>query len=150
MLLGMRLALALTLAAFLAAVGCRRSDERSRAPHRGTDVVVIVLDTLRPDHLGFYGYARETAPWLAEVAARSRVFTRAFSTSSWTAPATASLVTGLYPTRHGVIMGLFAHRARVKELEAGGNPAIAVNRIPGGVTTLADLLAASGRRAPSW
>ena len=46
------------------------------------DVVVVVIDTLRPDHLGFYGYGRETAPFLADLAQRSVVFERAFSTSS--------------------------------------------------------------------
>jgi arylsulfatase A-like enzyme len=71
-------------------------------------VVIFMLDTLRPDHLETMGYDRQTAPFLAEIAQESAVFDRAISTSSWTAPATASALTGLYPHRHGVISGLLA------------------------------------------
>jgi len=74
----------------------------------GTSVVVVLIDTLRPDHLDLYGYEHETAPFLREVGERSIVFEHAFSTSSWTAPATASLFTGLYSDRHGVQRGLHA------------------------------------------
>ena len=70
------------------------------------NVVVVLLDTLRPDHLELYGYEHETAPFLASIGAHSMVFDAAFSTSSWTAPATASMLTALYPDRHGVQIGL--------------------------------------------
>ncbi len=89
----------------LASCGSGGEDPEGPRPN----VVVITIDTLRPDHLGFGGATRETAPFLAELASRGTVFDRAFSTSSWTAPATASLFTGLYPTRHGVVLGFFAH-----------------------------------------
>jgi len=71
------------------------------------DVVVVLIDALRPDCLGFYGYERDTAPLLSGWARSAVVFEREYSTSSWTAPATASLFTGLYPQRHGVVAGLF-------------------------------------------
>jgi arylsulfatase A-like enzyme len=111
-------------------------------PPDGPNVVVIVIDTLRPDHLGFLGYARETAPFLSELASRSQVFTEAVSTSSWTAPSTASLFTGLHPLRHGVVMGVLAHGVRA------GNQVepLALNRLPSKVPTLPELFHDAGYR----
>jgi arylsulfatase A-like enzyme len=65
-------------------------------------VVLVSIDTLRPDHLGAYGYARPTSPVLDALAARGVLFEDASSPSPWTLPAHASLLTGLYPGRHGV------------------------------------------------
>lgn len=74
---------------------------RPTGERRDPDVVLIVLDTLRADHLDLYGYPHETAPHLARWSKDARVWTRALSTSAWTLPAHASLFTGL-PTRvHG-------------------------------------------------
>ncbi len=73
-------------------------------------VVVVVIDTLRADHLPFYGYARPTAPFLTRLAQDSVIFERCYSPASWTAPATASLFTSLYPPGHGVLLGLRAAR----------------------------------------
>ena len=70
-------------------------------------IVIVVIDTLRPDHLGLYGYEeRPTSPYLDERAASAAVFERAYTTSSWTLPAFGSLFTGQLPTRHsaGVII----------------------------------------------
>jgi arylsulfatase A-like enzyme len=64
-------------------------------------VVLITLDTTRVDHLSCYGYQRNTTPKLDEFARRAVLFDRAWSTSSWTLPAHASLFTGMYPSRHG-------------------------------------------------
>lgn len=61
-------------------------------------VVVIVIDTLRADHLPIYGYDKNTAPFLQELAAESTVFTHAVTTSSFTAEAISSLFTGMYPS----------------------------------------------------
>lgn len=69
------------------------------------NVVVFLFDTLRPDYLEMNGFDRETAPFLASLAEDSVVFDNAFSTSSWTAPSTASLFTGQYPTQHGLQIG---------------------------------------------
>lgn len=73
------------------------------------DIVVVLIDTLRPDYLEVGGGTRETAPFLKELAGRSVVFPRAISSSSWTAPSTATVFTGLYPPEHGVVQGFFAH-----------------------------------------
>lgn len=68
----------------------------------GPNVLLIVLDTTRPDRLSLYGYERSTTPNLEKLAAESTVYTQAYSTSSWTPPSHASLFTGLLPCFHGV------------------------------------------------
>jgi arylsulfatase A-like enzyme len=104
-------------------------------------VVVVVIDTLRVDHLPFYGYAKDTAPFLAKLAARGVVFEKAYAASSWTAPATASIFTGLYPFQHGVVMGLLAQMRLIKK-----HPEIEINRIPEELTTLPEVFRREGYR----
>jgi arylsulfatase A-like enzyme len=65
-------------------------------------IVLISLDTLRPDHLGTYGHVRDTSPVLDALADRGVVFEDASSTSPWTLPAHASMLTGLYPSQANV------------------------------------------------
>ena len=108
------------------------------------NVVVILIDTLRPDYLGIYGHEPETAPFLSRIAARSTVFTRAFSTSSWTAPSTASLFTSVYPHRHGVHTGFLAHKQQVEALKRDGEATIEVNRIADDLTTLPEFFRDQG------
>jgi arylsulfatase A-like enzyme len=67
------------------------------APPR-LNVVLISLDTVRPDHLGCYGYRRDTSPHLDQIAGESAVFTRAYSQSPQTFPSHLSLLTSRYPT----------------------------------------------------
>jgi len=74
--------------------------EASAAPPR--PVVVVLVDTLRADHLGLYGYERDTSPHLDRWAEEAVVFERCVAQSSWTKPATASILTGLNPSEHGV------------------------------------------------
>ncbi len=77
-----------------------------QAPSSGSDrrapVILILIDTLRADHLGLYGYPRQTSPHLDSLADVATVFERCISPSPWTAPAHASLFTGLFPSSHGV------------------------------------------------
>jgi arylsulfatase A-like enzyme len=65
------------------------------------NVLLVTLDTTRADHLGCYGYERDTSPHLDRLAAAGLVFERAHSTSSWTLPAHASLFTGKFTRSHG-------------------------------------------------
>jgi len=67
------------------------------------NIIVISLDTLRPDHLSFCGYKRNTAPNLSKLVEKSVLFTQAYSTSSFTLPAHGSLFTGLSPGEHGLL-----------------------------------------------
>ena len=67
---------------------------------RPDSAAIIVVDTLRADHLGFYGYSRATSPALDALAAQGLVFERAYSTSPWTLPSFGSLLTGRPPSEH--------------------------------------------------
>ncbi len=74
-------------------------------PKRTVDtpnMIVISLDTLRADHLGVYGYDRNTSPNIDRFAENAFVFEYCISPTSWTGPAHASLFTGLNPAVHGV------------------------------------------------
>ncbi len=66
------------------------------------NVLLIVIDTLRRDHLSCYGYFRRTSPTIDKLAKEGIFFTDVISQSSQTAPSIASLFTGLYPHNHGV------------------------------------------------
>jgi arylsulfatase A-like enzyme len=63
-------------------------------------VIVYLVDTLRADHLGLYGYGRDTAPELGRFARDAVVFDAAIASSSWTKPSVASLFTSLSAARH--------------------------------------------------
>jgi len=84
----------LTLLALL----CACAPPKPPPPSR---VVLIVIDTLRADHLGLYGYERETSPTIDEWAEQAAVFDRAVSTSPWTLPTFGSIFTGQLPAVHG-------------------------------------------------
>jgi arylsulfatase A-like enzyme len=66
------------------------------------NVLVIVVDTLRADHVSSYGYARPTTPNLDRIAQQGILFENAISTSSWSLPSHVSLVTGRYLFEHRV------------------------------------------------
>jgi arylsulfatase A-like enzyme len=86
------------LAALLALAGTAACGPREVA---APSVVLVVIDTLRRDHLSLYGYERDTSPRLDRLAPESAVFERCIATSSWTKPSTVSLLSGLYPASHG-------------------------------------------------
>ena len=69
---------------------------------RGLTVIVISLDTTRPDHMSAYGYGRPTTPNLERLAREGARFDAAHSSTSWTLPAHMSLFTGLPPGLHDV------------------------------------------------
>lgn len=65
------------------------------------NIVWVVWDTARADHLSLYGYEKPTTPFLDEWARDARVFEDCTSSSSWTVPSHASMFTGLLPAEHG-------------------------------------------------
>jgi len=65
------------------------------------NILVIVVDALRADHLSSYGYARSTSPNLDRLAREGVLFENAISAASWTLPSHASLLTGRYVYEHG-------------------------------------------------
>jgi arylsulfatase A-like enzyme len=66
------------------------------------NIILILVDTLRADHLSCYAYGRRTSPCIDRIAEESVVFENAISSAPWTPPSHASLFTGTYPSRHGV------------------------------------------------
>ncbi len=126
---GARVPLVLPLVLALALTACR-TDSPGLAP-RGP-IIVIAIDTLRADHLGLYGYERETSPRLDSLAAEGVVFEHAFATASWTLPSMTSLLTGTWPREHG------AGYARTR----GGRQRF--SRLREEVPTLAELLQDAG------
>ncbi len=101
------IAASLAALAVLGALGAGCQDRReprrprARAPVRG--VVLISIDALRADHLGAYGYSRDTSPFLDALAAeRGVLFERAAVQYPSTLTSHLSMLTGLYPGEHGV------------------------------------------------
>jgi arylsulfatase A-like enzyme len=92
---------ALLLTAGLAWLGCSRPAEPARASGRPPNFVIFLVDMLRPDHLGTYGYPKRTSPNLDRLANRGIVFERAYSAAPSTFPSTVSLLTGLFAAEHG-------------------------------------------------
>lgn len=84
-------------------------DAGASTSHR-PNLLLVSLDTVRPDHLSLYGYARPTTPNLERWAAEATVFETAVTTAPWTLPAHLSLLTGLDALHHGV-----NHRSRAPE-----------------------------------
>ena len=89
------------LAARLAARAAARPSDRPLDSDR-PNIIVYMIDTLRADHLGAYGYLLPTSPNIDAFAAEATLFRRAVAQSSWTKPSVVSLITGLNPQVHGV------------------------------------------------
>jgi arylsulfatase A-like enzyme len=87
-----------SLAMISLAGACRTGPPAADTPR---DVVIVSLDTTRIDRMSLYGAARPTTPMLDSFAAGAVVYERAWSTSSWTLPAHASMFTGRMPRAHG-------------------------------------------------
>jgi arylsulfatase A-like enzyme len=64
------------------------------------NVLLVLVDTLRADHMQSYGYERETTPNLLEWSEKAVVFDQALSQAAWTVPSVSSILTGLYATSH--------------------------------------------------
>ncbi len=94
------------------------------APAARPNFVIYLIDTLRADHLGCYGYPRPTSPEIDRFAGESVRVVDSRAQSSWTKPGVASVLTGLFPSQHGA------------ELRA--------ERIPERVELLSERLAAAG------
>ena len=99
---------AITILCFAVIKGSAWQKERSEmsalppATPGAPNVLIVVIDTLRADHLPLYGYNRSTSPTFDAFAKRGVVFDNDIATSSWTLPSHASFLTGRYPHEHGV------------------------------------------------
>ncbi|MBZ0115240.1 MAG: sulfatase [Thermoanaerobaculia bacterium] len=94
------LCLALGTVFFAVSCGKESAPPKEEVPR---SVVLVTIDTLRSDHLGSYGYPRDTSPFLDRLAAEGRRFESVISPCSHTAPAHASILTSLQPFQHGVL-----------------------------------------------
>ncbi len=143
---------ALTIAiALLArdATALRRPDQALARPNAETDrpnLLLVVLDTVRADHLASYGHTRVTTPALdAFASAHATRYANARSTSSWTLPSHASLFTGLQPDEHGATRPRSEDDPDAVELQAW--PA---RRLRDDVPTLAGRLTEHGYRTAAF
>ena len=117
-----RFILFMLVTATVFAAGCGREPDYN--------VLVITIDTLRPDRLGCYGYNRPTSPRIDEVAARSVLFEQVVCSSPQTLPSHASIFTGLHPRTHKSI----SHESV----------------LPGDATTLAEILSERGYQTAAF
>lgn len=66
------------------------------------NILLITIDSLRPDHLGCYGYSKNTSPNIDKFAKDGVIFTQAIAQASWTLPSMVSIVSSAYPSTHKV------------------------------------------------
>ncbi len=116
-------------AMFLTAVSAGLSCEQHESTGR-PNFVLISIDTLRADHLGAYGYARETSPELDRFAVQGVRFERAIAPAPWTLPSHAGMLTGRHP-----------HRLGIANIDGA---------LPESVDTLAQSLSASGYQTAAY
>jgi len=90
------------------------------------NVVLVIVDTLRADHLSSYGYHRLTSAHFDQLAGKGVLFEEAIAPSSWTLPSHASMLTGLYSNEHGALRS--------------------PDQLPANIPTLAEVLSKAGYR----
>ena len=83
----------------LALLGCRESAVITEKPD---DVILVTIDTLRADSVGFMGNTRVKTPFLDRIASEGIVFSNAHAHNVVTLPSHVNILTGLYPYQHGV------------------------------------------------
>ncbi|MDY6856185.1 MAG: sulfatase [Thermodesulfobacteriota bacterium] len=101
---------------------------RSKSVHR-PNVFLILIDTLRADHLSCYGYKRSTSPNIDRLAEEGILFMKAISATPWTDPSVLALFTGLYPSD---VWEVKPHSEAIHDV------------MPAGVDTLSEILHANG------
>ncbi|HLY37158.1 MAG TPA: sulfatase [Candidatus Binatia bacterium] len=99
---------------------------RAAAPAGAPNVLLLMIDTLRADHLSCYGGTAVSTPHIDTLATGGLRYANMFSQASWTRPSVATILTGLYPSSHGAV-----HKA---------------DRLPDRVDTLAEMLQRAGYR----
>lgn len=131
-LLALGVLLLAPLGVYLAGPGKARDPE--------PDILVILLDVLRADHLGCYGYERATSPNIDALAADSVLFENLISASTYTKTSVASLFTGLAAYHHGVYSGT----------HGGGSQGVESDLLSERFTTLAEACYDLGLNTSAW
>lgn len=104
-------------------------EKTSTTEKKRPDIILIVMDTVRADHLSVYGYERETTPFLNKFVENATLFKKSKSSGAMTLTTHASMFTGMYARSHG---------AHVTSDEPGGKP------LAGKFNTMAEILAEDG------
>ncbi len=105
-------------------------------PKPPPDIVLVVVDTLRADHLGVYGHRRPTSPRMDALAREGTWFHRSYAQSGWTLPSFTSLLSGTYPHQHRVGRAPFDSSA--------------FGRLGADAVTLPEVLSESGYATAAW
>jgi len=87
------------------------------------NIIILLLDCVRSDHLSCYGYARNTSPHIDALAAQGIKCNHAISQAPWTFPSVFSLLSGYYPYKHGAWYGIVLDKKQ-------GNPLRKKSMIP--------------------
>ena len=106
-------------------VGCRAVEEVAEQPSPTVNVVLVSIDTLRPDHLGCYGYSEPTSPNVDRFCEDSVVYRQAIAQAPSTLHSHASILSSLLPHHHQATWG-------------------GKTRLPDAALTLAEILQAAG------
>lgn len=105
---------------------------RPAAPEQAPNVLYVMVDTWRADHVGWLGYDRPVTPKLDRLVQEGVIFERAVSASGWTKPAVASQLTGQLPSAHQAVS------------QAMGGVAVNGSMLPPAMTTWLEVLRARG------
>ena len=121
---------------------CATPEQNPPPPSRR--VVLVVIDALRADGLGLYGYDRPTSPKLDRLANESIVFERFYAASPWTAPSFGTILTGVSPSIHKIGWRLYNKASERREgspdtMRVGG---IHITNLRSTIKTLPELLGA--------
>ncbi len=98
----------------------------SRPASPAPNLIWIVMDTVRADHMSLHGYSRKTTPVLEDWSRQGITFDRARSAAPWTLPSHISMFTGLWPFQHG---------ARIDHPYSGPSPTLAEHLAANGYAT---------------
>ena len=99
--------LAAALGIFLLAIACATSDDprdRTVTLARTPNVVIFLIDSLRADRLGAYGYRKPTSPHIDSLVADGVLFEDASAPAPWTLPSVVSLLLSALPCEHNVLI----------------------------------------------
>ncbi len=101
-------ALSVDLTAQPPAAGSEREEKKpleviARSDDRRPDVFIYMIDAMRADHLGCYGYERGTSPAIDAFAREATLYEDAHTAATWTRPSVASMLTGMYASTHGAM-----------------------------------------------
>ncbi len=129
------LAIALVLVGFVATAGLDMMTAEATPPQapgtaQGPNVILIIADTLRADHIGAYGSKVTKTPNIDRIAKDGVVFENTFANSTWTRPSVSTILTSLYPSSHKVMYK--------------------TDLLPDGVTTIAETMKGAGYRTVGY